>query len=95
MLIANDRLEDLELGYNNLYAVDGRYCCFNVICCEIHLYILECMIPFLKGLKKNTQLLRLGLSWNGLTSPPQFGENLSKALAAHLTLQYIDLENNR
>lgn len=53
------------------------------------------MVPFLKGLKQNTQLVRLGLAWNGITSLSDFGEYLSKALATHETLEFLDLENNR
>lgn len=58
-------------------------------------FIKDCMVPFLKGLKQNTQLVRLGLAWNGITSLSDFGEYLSKALATHETLEFLDLENNR
>ena len=52
------------------------------------------MRKFLNGVAKNTNLKKLGLSWNGL-SGDYLGIAIKKVLVNHPSLETLDLENNR
>lgn len=54
----------------------------------------ECIVPILKGLRKNEHLVKIDLSWNGLEGE-LFFKTLRKLVLKNQTLSEIDLEFNR
>lgn len=99
MLETNIGLKTLILGWNKLYPETGERVQYvhqvtlhlnsHGFCCSS-----ECIIPLMKGLTKNINIVKVDLSWNGL-----MGETLAKMLRKlfmkNKILAEIDLQYNR
>lgn len=55
----------------------------------------ECVVPLLKGVRKNTGLKRLGLAWNAITGDERVIEAMHLMLVKNRTLELLNFENNR
>lgn len=55
----------------------------------------ECVVPLLKGVRKNVGLKRLGLDWNAITGEEIVMDALKLMLVKNQTLECLNLENNR
>lgn len=55
---------------------------------------LESIIPLINGLRSNTSVKNLDLSWNALTGK-MFCKALNRALLQNKTIECLNLENNR
>lgn len=96
MLETNIGLKTLILGWNKLYPENGELVKSDHFT-SMHMGIfvfLECILPLIKGLTKNVNLIRVDLSWNGLTGEA-FSKSLRKLFVKNKVLAEIDLQYNR
>lgn len=95
----------LDLGHNLLGSASGRAlgAMLKLNECLVDLELgwnsfhegEECVVPLLKGVRKNCGLKRLGLAWNGMPGESRVIIFIRVMLMFNNTLEWLNLENNR
>lgn len=105
ILRINTTLLTLNLAWNEMHKQESKFVqhcstgkkyfhLLQILRFVLYLFLTACIIPFLKGLAKNTALLEINLAWNNLEGE-EFAKTLKTLLTKSKSLESIDLQYNK